>query len=214
MLFCIFKFCLILNYSNSRGVFRTQSNIYDGAFCKNSWRFSAVNYFHKNLHLRYSTGLSIRVWIASFSEYFAFQGAFQSTFMLLFSSFMPFLSSLFLKFWVSCRDIRKFNKVEVGNLKFYYFCYVQMLFLIIRLTAFTTYKICSKPNTLCCNYVHFSKQSSFLSLKKISSSSLLNNNIHVPTEDNLFVPTKIKFLMIKLITNAVWKTCWDFLTAI
>ena len=26
-------FCLISNYSNSRGVFRTQSNIYYGAFC-------------------------------------------------------------------------------------------------------------------------------------------------------------------------------------
>ena len=25
--------CLISNYSNSRSVFRTQSNIYDGAFC-------------------------------------------------------------------------------------------------------------------------------------------------------------------------------------
>ena len=67
MLFCMLKFCLILNYSNSRGVFRTQSSIYDGAFCENSWRLSAVHYFHKNLHLRYSTGL----WIVSFSEYFA-----------------------------------------------------------------------------------------------------------------------------------------------
>ena len=61
------KFCLILNYSNSRGVFRTQSSIYDGAFCENSWRLSAVHSFHKNLHLRYSTGL----WIVSFPEYFA-----------------------------------------------------------------------------------------------------------------------------------------------
>ena len=34
MLFCVFKFCLISNYSNSRGVFRTQSNICDEAFAK------------------------------------------------------------------------------------------------------------------------------------------------------------------------------------
>ena len=31
-----------------RGVFRTQSNIYDGAFCKNSWRLKAVNFFTKS----------------------------------------------------------------------------------------------------------------------------------------------------------------------
>ena len=39
ILFYMFKFCLISNYSNSRGVFRTQSNIYDGAFCKNAKDF-------------------------------------------------------------------------------------------------------------------------------------------------------------------------------
>ena len=47
---------------------------------------------------------------------------------------------------------------------------------------------------------------------KIFASSLLRNNIHVPTVNNLFVPTKIQFLMIELITNVVWKICWDFLT--
>ena len=57
MLFCILKLCVVSNYSNSKGVFRTQSNIYDGAFCENSLRLSAVNYFDKTLHLRYSTGL-------------------------------------------------------------------------------------------------------------------------------------------------------------
>ena len=56
MLFCIFKFCLISSYSNSRDVFRTQSNIYDGAFCENSYRLSAVNYFHEKLHLNIRLG--------------------------------------------------------------------------------------------------------------------------------------------------------------
>ena len=34
-------------------------------------RLSAVNYFHKKLHLIYLTGLWIRLWIASTSEYSA-----------------------------------------------------------------------------------------------------------------------------------------------
>ena len=37
--------------SNHRGVFRTLSNIEDGAFCENCQRCLAVNYFHKTLHL-------------------------------------------------------------------------------------------------------------------------------------------------------------------
>ena len=57
MLFYIFKFCLILNYSNSRGAFRTQSNTCDGAFCENIYRLSTVNYFHRKHHLRYSNVL-------------------------------------------------------------------------------------------------------------------------------------------------------------
>ena len=35
----------------SRGVFRTQSNTYEGAFCENSRQISVVNYFCKKLHL-------------------------------------------------------------------------------------------------------------------------------------------------------------------
>ena len=31
-----------------RGVFRTQPNIYDGTFCRNSSRLNADNYFCKN----------------------------------------------------------------------------------------------------------------------------------------------------------------------
>ena len=34
-----------------RGVFRTQQNIYDRAFCKISWQLSVANSFHKKLHL-------------------------------------------------------------------------------------------------------------------------------------------------------------------
>ena len=40
-------------------VFGTESNIYDGAFCKNSWRL--FNYFRKKLHSRYLTGLLLRL---------------------------------------------------------------------------------------------------------------------------------------------------------
>ena len=44
------------------------------------------------------------------SSFTIVQGASESTFML-------FHSSLFLKFRESCRDTRRLNKVEVGNLK-------------------------------------------------------------------------------------------------
>ena len=39
-----------------RDVFRTQRNIDDGAFCKNSWLHSTVDYFCKTLHIRFSQG--------------------------------------------------------------------------------------------------------------------------------------------------------------
>ena len=42
---------IILHY---RGVFRTQSNIQDGAFCENRLRFKAGNYFHKKLRVKES----------------------------------------------------------------------------------------------------------------------------------------------------------------
>ena len=41
------------------GVFRTLSNIWDGAFCQNSERPNTVNYFCKTLHLRCLTGFRI-----------------------------------------------------------------------------------------------------------------------------------------------------------
>ena len=39
-----------------RGVFRTLSNIKDGAFCEKSQRLLAVNYFRKKLHLKSLAG--------------------------------------------------------------------------------------------------------------------------------------------------------------
>ena len=35
-------------HKDHRGTFRTNSNIYDGDFCENSWQLLAVNYFCKN----------------------------------------------------------------------------------------------------------------------------------------------------------------------
>ena len=103
------------------------------------------------------------------------------------------------------------TKLEVGNLKLF-FCGTQMLIVIMQLNAFTVFKTCRKLNCVCCNYGNFSHHSSFLSLN-FFSSSLLSNNSHVPTDNNLLAPTKIKFLIMKLITNVVWKTCWNFLIA-
>ena len=40
--------------NNYRGVFRTYSNCYDGAFCENSQRLKEVNYFCKRLHRKCS----------------------------------------------------------------------------------------------------------------------------------------------------------------
>ena len=46
---------LLGNCKHSR-LFRTLSNISDGAFCENCQRLKSVNYFRKTLHLKYSTG--------------------------------------------------------------------------------------------------------------------------------------------------------------
>ena len=43
-------------FPKGRGVFRTQSNIEDGAFCEDSKQFNAVNCFKKELHLRCLVG--------------------------------------------------------------------------------------------------------------------------------------------------------------
>ena len=71
----------------------------------------------------------------------------------------------------------------------------------MQLAAFTTFEICSMLNLLSGNYVNFSHQ--FFVAQKIFVSSLLSNNIPVPTDNNLFVPAKNKFLIIKLITNVI-----------
>ena len=57
-LLCIF---LSPRFISVRGVFRTHSNIYDGAFCLNSWRLSAVDHFRKKLYLRCLTEFSMRL---------------------------------------------------------------------------------------------------------------------------------------------------------
>ena len=44
-----------------KGVFRTQSNIEDGRFCKNSYWQTVVDCICKKLHLRSSTGFCIRL---------------------------------------------------------------------------------------------------------------------------------------------------------
>ena len=59
----------------------------------------------------------------------------------------------------------QFYTPSILGLKFFYFFCAQVLILIIQLTAFTNFKNCSKLNFLCCNYVHFSQQLSFLWLK-------------------------------------------------
>ena len=85
------------------------------------------------------------------------------------------------------------------GLKFCYFFCALMLILIIQLTAFTNFKICSKLNILCCICVHFSQQLSFFWLNFFSS--LLSNNIYGPADNKLLMPTNINFLMIKMITK-------------
>ena len=47
----------------TRGVFRTQANIYSAALLRNSWRLLVVNYILKKLHRRCSTGFLIRLYL-------------------------------------------------------------------------------------------------------------------------------------------------------
>ena len=48
---------------NNRNVFKTLSNIQDGAFCENIFEYLAVNYFRWKLYLIRLTSLWIRLWI-------------------------------------------------------------------------------------------------------------------------------------------------------
>ena len=45
-----------------RGVFRTLSNIWDGAHCEKNWRLKAVKYFCKRFHFICLTRFWIRLW--------------------------------------------------------------------------------------------------------------------------------------------------------
>ena len=47
----MFSFTSRFLHTVYRGVSKIQLNIYDVAFCKNTWRLSIVNYFRKKLHL-------------------------------------------------------------------------------------------------------------------------------------------------------------------
>ena len=58
---CYYEIVIYLA-AECRSVLRTQSNIQDGAFCKNKWRFLAVSYFRKKLQLKPSTEFCIRFW--------------------------------------------------------------------------------------------------------------------------------------------------------
>ena len=78
---------------------------------------------------------------------------------------MLFHSSLFFKFWISCQDARKLNKVKFKFKLFQiliFFSCAQMLIFLTQLTAFTVFEICRKLNSACCNY-------SLQSLKKFPS---------------------------------------------
>ena len=126
---------------------------------------------------------------------------------------MLFHSSLFLKFWVSSRDTRKLDEVEVGNLKLLFLLCADA-YLDNTSDCFYNFPDLQQSEFFVLYLCEFFQPIIFFVAKKIFASSLLSNNIHVPTGNNLFVSTKIKFLMIKLITNVEWKICWDFLTAI
>ena len=49
-------------FSTARGVFGTLPNIWDGAFCENSYRLKIFNYFRKEFYLRCLTGFWTRFW--------------------------------------------------------------------------------------------------------------------------------------------------------
>ena len=167
MLFCIFKFCLILNDSNSRGVFRTQSKIYDGA--------------------------------PSYIFDWALNAPLNSKLYLVFC-FFKFIQIVLLHNQENSYEKQKKQRYFQQITEVYFIC-SQTLILIMQLAAFTTFEICNMLNLLSCNYVNFSHK--FFIAQKIFVSRLLSNNILVPTDNNLFVPAKNKFLIIKLITNVI-----------
>ena len=67
-----------------------------------------------------------------------------------------------------------------------------------------------KLSSACCNYVHFSHQPLTSVAQKINFSSLLSNNSHTMLIFIIFSASSK--MMMTMITNTMWKTCWDFLT--
>ena len=59
---------------------------------------------------------------------------------------------------------------------------------VIQLTAFIALETGRKLNSACCNYVHFSHQPLYLSLKRKAFPSLLSNNSHMMHRFIIFMP--------------------------
>ena len=56
-----YRFWIVFIIIEYRDVFWNLSNIYDGAFCENSYRLSATYYLSKTLHLRWLTVFRVRI---------------------------------------------------------------------------------------------------------------------------------------------------------
>ena len=81
---------------------------------------------------------------------------------------------------------------------------------VIKLTVFKAFGTGRKLSSACCNYVHFSHQPLISVAQKINFSSLLSNNSH--TMHIFIIFSASSKMMMTMITNTMWKTCWDFLT--
>ena len=64
-------------------------------------------------------------------------------------------------------------------------CFAQVLILLTQLTAFKAFETYKKLNSVCCNYLHFSRQSLVMTLKK-KFPSLLSNNSQAIHKDQIF----------------------------
>ena len=143
----------------------------------------------------------------------------------LIKDFGSICPTLLVSLWSSEQDYRSKQKrssinknqgVSRGTLMLFYSNFYALLFFIIFFIFFFSFstarrylscqrnclllrlfKTCRKLNFLCCNYLPFSLQS----------------KIDFPAYWAMMVTqfVKIKFLMMKLIANVVWKISWDFL---
>ena len=86
---------------------------------------------------------------------------------------------------------------------FFFYC-AQMLTLLTKLTAFTAFDICRKLNSAFCSYQYF------LFTIFILLVMCFKKNFPVYWGITITQFIKIKLLMMKLITNIVWKICSEF----